>query len=869
MKIARRFLLPYFWYLLFFSFILPLHAQEYVLLGWNDLGMHCSNKDFAKVVVLPPFNNVSAQLILKLPNQLPQIVTSGYTIDYSIPNNTYSVGKTNFWTYAQQLFNLSSPLPPNIGLTGKGLTGELDSSGNFFAAHGIPVTPFADSDHVNEAPFQLIHITAKNKSSGTVLASTDVVIPVSNEVGCVQSGCHSSENSILNSHPGVTGFNRSGPVLCASCHASNALGTTGIPEAGPFSLRIHEKHSGVAGPSNSISTCYKCHPGPKTQCLRDIMGKNPSNPMVCQDCHGTMANVAATVDAGRRPWLDEPKCGNCHGTAYAEQPGKLYRQSQGHGGLFCSACHGSPHAIQPTVQANDNLQNIRLQGTAGTLRKCSVCHLTAPGGSGPHGIVDTTSYQPNAPLLASPLDGVFGITKSPQLNWNVATYSQSYAVQVSSDSMFAAKIIDDSLLTQTSIQIGGLSGGQKYFWHVRSKNSNGYSAWSDLRRFTTATGSTYSYAVDKNWNMVSLPIAVDNPNLNIQFPSAVSNLFEFSAGSGYRSKDSLINGHGYWLKFTTPQPINLTGARILSDSINVEDGWNMIGSISDSVPVAGIVTEPPDLISSLFFGYNVGYTTSDVIAPSKAYWVKTKSVGKIILSKAPKSAAVRSANNFNGLLQSGNAIVINDAFGHSQALYLVDRSVEYAAESIFEMPPPPPDGVFDVRFCSNRIVEILAAGNSKRFPIQVSSAEYPLSVSWNFQPTPNAVSLKVGEKEIPLRGSGTVLIENPESPMAVQVIPAAGLPSEFTLDQNYPNPFNPATVFRFGLPEQANVKLSIVDMLGQTVQVVTSGQLDAGYHEVQWTAALASGLYFYRLEAASVTDAGKAFSQVKKMILLK
>jgi hypothetical protein len=50
---------------LFLSFFLsgPAYAQQYILIGWNDLGMHCANKDFSKIAVLPPFNNVYAQLI--------------------------------------------------------------------------------------------------------------------------------------------------------------------------------------------------------------------------------------------------------------------------------------------------------------------------------------------------------------------------------------------------------------------------------------------------------------------------------------------------------------------------------------------------------------------------------------------------------------------------------------------------------------------------------------------------------------------------------------------------------------------------------------------------------------------------------------
>lgn len=358
--------------------------QTYILLGWNDLGMHCANQDFSKVAVLPPYNNVHAQLILKQPGQLPQIVNVGFRLEYSIPGNTYSVGKTNFWTYAQALFGLPSPLQPNIGLTGHGLTGVMDTSDNGFVITGVPVTPFNDTDLVHEKPFQLIHLIAKDFNGINTLTFTDNVIPVSNEVGCVQSGCHSSAQQILNEHEQVSGFNQNGPVLCASCHASNALGTTGDPNAKPFSYRIHKMHNFIS-PSNDINTCYKCHPGPNTQCLRDTM-HNSNSHMICQNCHGSMDSVANTINSGRRPWLDEPRCGTCHGTNFSEEPNKLYRNSKGHGGLFCEACHGSPHAIQPTSQPNDNLQNVRLQGHAGALRDCMVCHSSPPSGPGPHGI---------------------------------------------------------------------------------------------------------------------------------------------------------------------------------------------------------------------------------------------------------------------------------------------------------------------------------------------------------------------------------------------------------------------------------------------------------------------------------------------------
>ncbi len=607
-------------------------AQEYVLLGWNDLGMHCSNQEFSKVVVLPPFNNVTAQLILKNPNQIPQVVSSGYTIEYSVPGNTYSVGKTNFWDYAQQLFGLANPLPPNIGLTGKGMTGELDSAGNFFIAHGIPITPFQDNDLIHESPFQLVHLVARSKTTGNVLASTDAVIPVSNEVGCVQSGCHTSAQNILDEHEDVSNFNRNGPVLCASCHASNALGTTGIPEAKSFSYRMHNEHKTSAGPKNDIATCYKCHPGPNTECLRDIMGKNPTNPMICQDCHGTMDTVAATISSGRRPWFDEPKCGTCHGQNYAEETGKLYRMSKGHGGLYCSACHGSPHAIQPTVEANDNIQNIRLQGYAGVLGKCSVCHTSPMAGAGPHGLMDTTSFVSNTPTLSAPLNNSIGITQSPLLQWNEAQYALTYEIQLSKDAEFATLILDDSLLSQTSLQIISLDSLQTYYWRVRSRNLNGYSEWSGVWSFTTTYGIMITNNVQSNWNLLSLPLVVQNPQVVVQFPMAISHAFSFSSLSGYTTQDTMETGSGYWLKFANAGSIYQTGERITSRIISVQQGWNLVGSISVSVPIGTITSNPGGIVTSEFFGYSNTYYTVNSIEPGKAHWVKVNQAGTLTLS---------------------------------------------------------------------------------------------------------------------------------------------------------------------------------------------------------------------------------------------
>jgi hypothetical protein len=354
---------------------------DYVLIAWNDLGMHCSNRDFADLAVLPPYNNVWAVLIRR--GEEPEIVGSSYDVSYAFAANTYSVGKTDFWSHEDALFGVD--LPANIGLEGAGLSGSLEwqnAPSGHYAVFGIPLTPYDDADLVNEQPYQLAQLTAYD--GFTAIAETEIVVPVSNEMMC--SSCHEPEDretveqAILRVHDEESGTDllSSRPVLCASCHGSNALGMEGDPDLDNLSLAMHGFHA------EETNDCYQCHPGPNTQCLRDVMSENG---VVCQDCHGSVEDVATSIENGRRPWLDEPRCGDCHGPDYAEAPGTLYRNSHnGHHGLYCATCHGSPHAIVPSREERDNRQNVALQGHEGTLEVCAVCHAETPDGPGPHGI---------------------------------------------------------------------------------------------------------------------------------------------------------------------------------------------------------------------------------------------------------------------------------------------------------------------------------------------------------------------------------------------------------------------------------------------------------------------------------------------------
>jgi hypothetical protein len=382
-------------------------ANTHVVLAWNDLGMHCYNRNFQDLAVLPPYNTLWAQIIKV--GDPPQIVTTGVTVSYSFPDNTYSVGKSNFWTYVNQLFGVA--LAPNVGLAGKGLSGTMDLNVDHFEAVGIPLTEFRDSAPNTSYPYQLAKIVVTDNTSGGLLTQATVVAPVSTEMHC--DYCHYDggvngiatgrvETNILTLHdneemgdypPGHTGalMNRR-PILCAECHSSNALGKPGVAGLPSLSNAIHTRHAGIV--PQGMTGCYNCHPGPQTKCLRGVMSQQKG--LTCIDCHGNIT----TVSQNPSPWLNEPRCDSaaCHGSAFAQdQP--LYRHSKGHGAIYCEGCHDSTHAIAPSREYNDRIKFLALQGYPQTLGKCTVCHSTQPTTPGPHGILHPKRPLPSGVLL--------------------------------------------------------------------------------------------------------------------------------------------------------------------------------------------------------------------------------------------------------------------------------------------------------------------------------------------------------------------------------------------------------------------------------------------------------------------------------------
>lgn len=273
----------------------------------------------------------------------------------------------------------------------------------------------------------------------------------------------------------------------------------------------------------------------------------------------------------------------------------------------------------------------------------------------------------------------------------------------------------------------------------------------------------YTYSLKTGWNLLSLPIGVNNGSRGNLFPSAISNCYVYL--NKYIEQNVLKNDLGFWIKFNSNHDRNINGSLIPYTEIKVNNKWNIIGSISSPVAVSNIYSDPPGIITSSFFSYDGIYLPIDTIQPGEGYWVKVNQAGRLILSSdASKNLSAR--------------------------IKIVTTS---------EQPPPPPSD----------------------------------------------------------ESSGKLI------------------PTVYLLEPCYPNPFNPLTTIKYQLPSPSKVTLKVYNLLGQEVKTLKDEVQPAGFKSVEWNSTnnsnvtVASGIYFYRMEATNVTDPNKSFTQVLKMLLLK
>jgi len=126
------------------------------------------------------------------------------------------------------------------------------------------------------------------------------------------------------------------------------------------------------------------------------------------------------------------------------------------------------------------------------------------------------------------------------------------------------------------------------------------------------------------WNLVSLPVVVQDGKSSSIFPDAASNLFYFSPGNGYVVASQAQTGVGYWLKMLNDEKITLSGSPIDSLTIHPVKGWNLIGGITGDIPLNNIIQDPPNSINAIFGYDGNAYVPVTTVKHGSGYWINCK-----------------------------------------------------------------------------------------------------------------------------------------------------------------------------------------------------------------------------------------------------
>ncbi len=267
--------------------------------------------------------------------------------------------------------------------------------------------------------------------------------------------------------------------------------------------------------------------------------------------------------------------------------------------------------------------------------------------------------------------------------------------------------------------------------------------------------------------------------------------------------------------------------------VDYRGGWNMVSIPRRSYNPLKTALFPAS--SSFAFKYSGSYEQEDTLKSGTGYWLKFSTPQTVLIEGDPvmlDSISVIPGWNLIGSISSplpvtmiqseGGTVTTSNFIGYNGSYYSTDTiypgrgywvKVNESGKLILSTLPP------------------LANSHSVRI-VQISE-----------QPPPPPGEIVSGVQEIP---------------------------KEYALEQAYPSPFNPTTIIKYQLPADSRIILKVYNTLGQVVSVLKDEAQPAGFMSVTWDASpYASGVYFYQLEAISVTDPGKSFTQVKKMLFVK
>lgn len=484
---------------------------------------------------------------------------------------------------------------------------------------------------------------------------------------------------------------------------------------------------------------------------------------------------------------------------------------------------------------------------------------------------------PGAVTVTGPVDESTGLSLTPDFSWEAEEFADSYNFQLATDESFSTIVVDSVGISGTAFAVTeDLDNLTEYFWRVRGQNSDGTGSWSAVQSFTTIIEVPAVVAL-------STPAdeAVDvstTPSLSWgESDRAAEYTVQLSASSDFSTNlvDSVVTSASFDVE-TTLENDSTYFWRVLAANDGGQAEWSATWSFTTVVDVPAMVTlsgpaneasgvtTTPTLSWTEVSGaaeYTVQFSTSDdfedvdnvieettsetsievseeldnmtqyywrvqaINAGGAGEWSSTWSFTTIVA--APEAVSLLAPAN------DGELITVEPEFSWAATQNASEYTFQLSASNSFETP------LVDSTFASSDTSFTLA-----------EALDYDTEYFWRVQATNDG-----GTGDWSATFSFTTEMGTSSE--------LENMPVEFTLNQNYPNPFNPTTNLRFGIPEAAEVRLEVYNMLGQHVSTIVNERKSAGWHTVAFDASsLSSGMYIYRIKAGN-------FVQTKQMMLIK
>jgi len=384
------------------------------------------------------------------------------------------------------------------------------------------------------------------------------------------------------------------------------------------------------------------------------------------------------------------------------------------------------------------------------------------------------------------------------------------------------------------------------------------------------TSMTLNYG--KDWNAVlggdGMECVFDYTNSNIVYASQQMGYLYKSTNGGQSFPTLIFTANGAWITPYFLHPTDPNHIYIANKNI-----WHSTDGGSTPFQILGVPLNEPVSISTMAQSKvnpeNMIFATGggDTPIPDSIFIVKTSTDGGYnwdeVTTNLPGESRWISRVETDPL-DANTMYVLRTGFSDSNKVYKTTDVGQTWTNISGNLPDIPYSDIFIFPYDTNNIFVASDIGVYVTYNggihWEYASEDIPFVPCMDFDAVQfsDTCYLRVGT-----HGQSIWETKIPIHPVGVEEELFEALPLSYALHQNYPNPFNSITVIKYSIPKESDVKLEIINILGEQVELLVNETKTAGTYEAVWNSSnLASGIYFYRMKSGH-------FVSVKKMVLMK